>query len=66
VRLAARRRAEPDDRAGVVDRRGPDLVAAQGTDVLEPSFVWSAQTGFVVLTLGGTESLVTGVPAPRN
>ena len=25
------------------------------------SFVWSAQTGFVVLTLGGTESLVTGV-----
>ncbi len=25
------------------------------------SFVWSAQTGFVVLTLGGTQSLVTGV-----
>ena len=37
------------------------VVAGNLQDGSAFSFVWSAQTGFVVLTLGGTESLVTGV-----
>ena len=37
------------------------VVAGNLQDGSFNSFVWSAQTGFVVLTLGGTGSLVSGV-----